>query len=85
MRNQVQLHNSRLGQGSTDFQQPTISKGSYRISNIIRKTSKVVLQQIKMNSNRITKPCEKGNEIGTMLYQLVKEQSAPSVDIEVFD
>ena len=35
-------------------------------------------------TDRITKPCE-DNEIGTMLYQLVKEQSAPSVDIEVFD
>ena len=34
--------------------------------------------------DRITKPCE-DNEIGTMLYQLVKEQSAPSVDIKVFD
>ena len=35
-------------------------------------------------TDKITKPCE-DNEIGTMLYQLVKEQSAPSVDIEVFD
>ena len=35
-------------------------------------------------TDRITKPCE-DNEIGTMLYQLVKEQSAPSVGIEVFD
>ena len=34
--------------------------------------------------DRITKPCE-GNEIGTVLYQLVKEQSAPNLDIEVFD
>ena len=48
MRNQAQLHNSRLGQGSTDFPQPTISKGSYRISNIICKTNRVVLHQIKM-------------------------------------
>ena len=35
-------------------------------------------------TDRITKPCE-DNEIGVMLYQLVKEQSAPSVDMEVFD
>ena len=35
-------------------------------------------------TDRITKPCE-DNEIGIMLYQLVKEQSAPIVDIEVFD
>ena len=35
-------------------------------------------------TDRIIKPCE-DNEIGAMLYQLVKEQSAPSVDIEVFD
>ena len=35
-------------------------------------------------TDRIAEPCE-DNEIGTMLYQLVKEQSAPSVDIEVFD
>ena len=35
-------------------------------------------------TDRITKPCE-GNEIGILLYQLVKEQSAPNVDIEVFD
>ena len=36
-------------------------------------------------TGRITKPCEKNSEIGNMLYQLVKEQSAPSIDIEVFD
>ena len=35
-------------------------------------------------TDRTTKLCE-DNEIDTMLYQLVKEQSAPSVDIEVFD
>ena len=35
---------------STDFQQPTISKGSYRITNTINKTSKAVLQKIKMKS-----------------------------------
>ena len=36
-------------------------------------------------TDRITKPCEKDSEIGNMLYQLVKEQSALSIDIEVFD
>ena len=36
-------------------------------------------------TNRITKPFEKDSEIGNILYQLVKEQSAPSIDIEVFD
>ena len=36
-------------------------------------------------TDRITEPCEKDSEIGNMLYQLVKEQSAPSIDIEVFD
>ena len=36
-------------------------------------------------TGRIPKPCEKDNEIGKMLYQLVKEQSTPSVDMEVFD
>ena len=41
-------------QGSTDFQQPTISKGSYRISSIICKTNRVVLQQIKMKSQTVT-------------------------------
>ena len=30
-------------------------------------------------------PCEKDNEIANMLYQLVKEQSVPNVDTEVFD
>ena len=35
-------------------------------------------------TDRITKPCE-DNEIGIMLYQLLKEQSEPSVDIEVFN
>ena len=36
-------------------------------------------------TDRITKACE-DNEIGTMLYQLhYQEQSAPSVDIEVFN
>ena len=35
-------------------------------------------------TDRTTKFCE-DNEIDTMLCQLVKEQSAPSVDIEVFD
>ena len=43
---------------------------------------------ITANHNEVTdsmrKPCE-DNKIGTMLYQLVKEQSAPSVDIEVYD
>ena len=34
---------------------------------------------------RITKPFEKDSEIVNMLYQLVKEQSAPSIDIEVSD
>ena len=32
---------------------------------------------------RITKSCEKDYEIGNMLYQLVKEQSAPSVGIKI--
>ena len=41
-------HESRVGQGSIDFQQPTISKGSNRKSNTICKTNKVVLQQIKL-------------------------------------
>ena len=45
---QVRLQNSRLGQGSTESQQPTISKGSYRITNTISKTNKAVLQKIKM-------------------------------------
>ena len=36
-------------------------------------------------TDRITKPCEEDNEIGKIMYQLVKEQSTPSVDIEVFD
>ena len=36
-------------------------------------------------TDRITKPCEKDNEIGNMLYQSVKEPLAPSVDIEVFE
>ena len=36
-------------------------------------------------TSRIPKPCEKDSEIGNMLYQLVKEQSALSIDIEVFD
>ena len=35
--------------------------------------------------DRITKPCKEDNEIGKMLYQLVKEQPTPSVDIEVLD
>ena len=50
MRNQAQLHNSRLGQGLTEFQQPAISKVSYRISTIFCKTSRVVFQQIEMKS-----------------------------------
>ena len=41
-------HESRLGQGSIDFQQPTISKRSSRKSNTIYKTNTVVLQQIKL-------------------------------------
>ena len=36
-------------------------------------------------TDRITEPCEKDSEIGNMLYQLVKEQSAPSINTEVFD
>ena len=46
-------------------------------------------QQSSITANRneatdgITKPCD-DNETGTMLYQLVKEQSASSVDKEVF-
>lgn len=35
-------------------------------------------------TGRITKPCEEDNDIGKMLYQLVKEQSSPVVDI-IFD
>ena len=54
---------------------------------------KMVMKEDQQSSNaanqnevtdRITKPCQ-NNEIGIMLYQLVKEQSAPIVDIEVFD
>ena len=54
---------------------------------------KMVMMEDQQSSNaanqnevtdRITKPCE-NNEIGIMLYQLVKEQSGPIVDIEVFD
>ena len=36
-------------------------------------------------TDRIIEPCAEDNEIGKMLYQLVKEQLMPSVDIEVFD
>ena len=82
-RNQVQLRNSRTGQSSTNFEKPTTSKWSYKISNPIYKTNKVVLQN--QITDRITRPCEEGNEISKILYQLVKEQSAPSVDIEAFD
>ena len=32
----------------------------------------------------ITKPCEEDNEIGKILYQMVKEQPAFNVDIDVF-
>ena len=39
--NQVQLDNPRLGQRSSEFQQPTTNKGSYRIGNIICKTNRV--------------------------------------------
>ena len=35
--------------------------------------------------DRIAKPCEDDNEIGKMMCQLVKEQSALSVDLEVFN
>ena len=35
-------------------------------------------------TGRITKHCEEDNDIGKMLYQLVKEQSSPVVDI-IFD
>ena len=47
--------------------------------------SSITANQIEV-AGRITKPFEEENEIGKKrLYQLVKEQSAPSVDIEVFD
>ena len=36
-------------------------------------------------TDRITEPCEKDSEIGIMLYQLVKEQSTSSIDMQVFD
>ena len=44
-----------------------------------------ITENQKEVTDRITEPCEKDSEIGNMLYQLVKEQSAPSIDIEVFD
>ena len=62
MRNQVQLNNSRLGQGLTDFQQPTISKGSQQDQQ-----SSFTENQNEV-TDRITKPCEKDSEIGNMLY-----------------
>ena len=82
-RNQVQLRNSRTGQSSTNFEKPTTSKWSCKISNVIYKTNNVVLQN--QITDRITRPCEEGNGISKILYQLVKEQSAPSIDIEAFD
>ena len=36
-------------------------------------------------TDRIIEPCAEDNEIGKMLCQLVKEQSTPIADIEVFD
>ena len=82
-RNQVQLRNSRTGQSSTNFEKPTTNKWSYKTSSAIYKTSKVVLQN--QITDMITRPCEEGKEISKILYKLVKEQSAPSVDIEAFD
>ena len=59
-------------------------QGSYRINNIIKDQQSSIAANQNEVTDRITKPCE-DNEIGTMLYQLVKEQPAPSLNIEVFD
>ena len=58
-------------------------QGSYRINNIIKDQQSSIAANQNEVTDRITKPCE-DNEVGTMLYQLVKEQPAPSLDIEVF-
>ena len=59
-------------------------QGSYRINNIIKDQQSSIAANQNEVTDRITKPCE-DNETGTMLYQLVKEQPAPSLDMEVFD
>ena len=67
----------------TNFQQPAIGECSYRISNAVCKTNKQVLQQIKMKwQARSQNLVIKIDEIGKMLYKLVKEQSTPSRNIE---
>ena len=63
----------------------TISKWSYRISNTLCKTNRSITVNQNEITGTITKPCEKDSGISKMLYQLVKEQSTPSVDTEVFN
>ena len=86
---QKYLYQNEKSSTATQFQaRPRIDRfsttnnqqGSYRINNIIKNQQSSIAANQNEVTDKITKPCE-DNEIGTMLYQLVKEQPAPSLDI----
>ena len=80
----MQLHNLRIGQASTNFQQPIISKWSYmnKLHHLQHQQSCITANQNEV-TDRITKPCEKDNKIGKMLCQLVNEQSPPIIGTDL--
>ena len=80
----MQLHNLRIGQASTNFQQPIISKWSYmnKLHHLQHQQSCITANQNEV-TDRITKTCEEDNKTGKMLCQLVNEQSQPIIGIDL--
>ena len=66
MGNQVQLHNSRIGQGSTNVQQPTFSVELQTKQHHLQQQKSSIANQNEA-TDRITIPCDKDNEIDEMI------------------
>ena len=66
MGNQVQLHNSRIGQGSTNFQQPTFSvEFQTKQHHLQHQKSSIIANQNEVTTDRITIPCDKDSDLTT--------------------
>ena len=67
----------------TNNQQAELQNKQYHLQEQHKsKSSPAIKNEVK---DRITKSCEEDNKSGKILQQLVKKQSAPIVDTEVFD
>ena len=77
----VSLQLERFQGVSRSFKEKVKIQGVSRCVN--PEQSSIIANQDEI-TDMITKPCEEDNEIGKILYQMVKEQPAFNVDIDVF-